>query len=177
MERGRETNTLLKNRQIVICTHFHVGSLSTFTVYWKGGRGHHTRYWEQTSWTSPERWAFQHIYIYFCLVSISPTLFRRSWAKSTLNISLAHHPKTSPGPLDVTRLWSLAMRQLEWFYRAVASWLWWDVSVILQECKWPKNHQEFQVPKTEAHTVKLFWVWAFPFISLTYSLYRWVPPF
>ena len=25
--------------------------------------------------------------------------------------------------------------------------------------------------------IRLFWGWVFPYISLTYSLYRWVPPF
>ena len=40
------------------------------------------------------------------------------------------------------------------------------------------NHQEFQVPKMEAlNLIRLFKGWAFPYISLTYSLYRWVPPF
>ena len=41
-----------------------------------------------------------------------------------------------------------------------------------------KIHQEFQVPKMEVlNLIRLFWGWVFPFISLTYSLYRWVPPF
>ena len=41
-----------------------------------------------------------------------------------------------------------------------------------------KNHQEFQVPKMEVlNLLRPFWGWVFPSISLTYSLYRWVPPF
>ena len=37
-------------------------------------------------------------------------------------------------------------------------------------------HQEFQVPKMEVlNLIRLFWGWGFPYISLTYSLYRWVP--
>ena len=39
-------------------------------------------------------------------------------------------------------------------------------------------HQEFQVPKMEVlNLIRLFWCWVFPYISLTYSLYRWVPEF
>ena len=39
-------------------------------------------------------------------------------------------------------------------------------------------HQEFQVPKMEVlNLVRLFWGWVFPYISLTYGLYRWVPSF
>ena len=39
-------------------------------------------------------------------------------------------------------------------------------------------HQEFQVPKTEVlNLIRPFWGWVFPYISLTYSLYRWVHPF
>ena len=39
-------------------------------------------------------------------------------------------------------------------------------------------HQKFQVPKMEVlDLIRLFWGWFFPSISLTYSLYRWVPPF
>ena len=35
------------------------------------------------------------------------------------------------------------------------------------------NHQEFQVPKMEVlNLIRLFWGWVFPYISLTYSLYR-----
>ena len=42
----------------------------------------------------------------------------------------------------------------------------------------PWLHQDFQVPKMEVLNVtRLFWWWAFPYRSLTYSLYRWVPPF
>ena len=42
----------------------------------------------------------------------------------------------------------------------------------------PNFHQEFQVPKMEVlNLVRLFWWWVFPYISLIYSLYRWVPPF
>ena len=40
--------------------------------------------------------------------------------------------------------------------------------------------REFQVPKTEESWnlfIRLFWGWDFPYISLTYSLYRWVPAF
>ena len=34
-------------------------------------------------------------------------------------------------------------------------------------------HQEFQVPKLEVlNLIRLFWGWVFPYISLTYSLYR-----
>ena len=34
-------------------------------------------------------------------------------------------------------------------------------------------HQKFQVPKTEVLSlIRLFWGWASPYISLTYSLYR-----
>ena len=41
-----------------------------------------------------------------------------------------------------------------------------------------KYHQEFQVPKMEVlNLIRLFWGCVFPYISLTYSLYRWVPPF
>ena len=36
----------------------------------------------------------------------------------------------------------------------------------------------FQVPKWEVlNPMRQFWGWVFPYISLTYSLYRWVPPF
>ena len=37
----------------------------------------------------------------------------------------------------------------------------------------------FQVPKMEGflNLIRLVWGWVFPYISLTYSLYRWVPPF
>ena len=36
-----------------------------------------------------------------------------------------------------------------------------------------KFHQEFQVPKMEVlYLIRLFWVWGFPYISLTYSLHR-----
>ncbi len=45
---------------------------------------------------------------------------------------------------------------------------------------WPNyNHQTFQVPKMEGFLslIRLFWGWVFPYISLTYCLYRWVPPF
>ena len=39
-------------------------------------------------------------------------------------------------------------------------------------------HQEFQVPTMEVlNLIRLFWGWVFTYISLTYSLYRWVPPF
>ena len=39
-------------------------------------------------------------------------------------------------------------------------------------------HQEFQVPKMEVlNLISLFWGWVFPYISLIYSLYSWVPPF
>ena len=35
-------------------------------------------------------------------------------------------------------------------------------------------HQEFQVPKMEVlNLIRLFCGWVFPYISLTYSLYRW----
>ena len=35
-------------------------------------------------------------------------------------------------------------------------------------------HQTFQVPKMEVLSlVRLFWGWIFPYISLTYCLYRW----
>ena len=58
-----------------------------------------------------------------------------SWilAKINLNISLASPPKKKnhvQAPVDVTGVWSLATRQLEWFYRAVASWQWWEVTTI-----------------------------------------------
>ena len=34
-------------------------------------------------------------------------------------------------------------------------------------------HQEFQVPKMEVlNLIRPFWGWVFPYISLTYSLYR-----
>ncbi len=40
------------------------------------------------------------------------------------------------------------------------------------------HQQEFQVPKMEVlNLTRLFWGWVFSYISLTYSLYRWVPPF
>ena len=40
------------------------------------------------------------------------------------------------------------------------------------------NHQEIQVPKVEVlNLMRLFWGWVVPYISLTYSLYRSVPPF
>ena len=46
-------------------------------------------------------------------------------------------------------------------------------AMVLSNC-----HQEFQVPKMEVlNLIRLFWGWVFPYISLTYSLYRWVPPF
>ena len=39
-------------------------------------------------------------------------------------------------------------------------------------------HQEFQVPKMKVlNLIRLFLGWVFPYISLTYSLYRWVPQF
>ena len=39
-------------------------------------------------------------------------------------------------------------------------------------------HQEFQVPKMEVlNLIRPFRGWVFPYINLTYSLYRWVPPF
>ena len=39
-------------------------------------------------------------------------------------------------------------------------------------------HQKFQVPKMEVlNLIRLFGGWVFPYISLTNSLYRWVPPF
>ena len=39
-------------------------------------------------------------------------------------------------------------------------------------------HQKFHVPKTEVlNLIRLFWGWGFPYISLTCSLHRWVPPF
>ena len=39
----------------------------------------------------------------------------------------------------------------------------------------PTYHQEFQVPKMEVlNLIRPFWGWVFPYISLTYSLYRWV---
>ena len=34
-------------------------------------------------------------------------------------------------------------------------------------------HQKFQVPKIEVlNLIRLFWGWVFPYITLTYSLYR-----
>ena len=48
------------------------------------------------------------------------------------------------------------------------------------DSSWPAStlHQEFQVPKMEVlNLIRPFWGWAFPYKSLTYSLYRWVPPF
>ena len=34
-------------------------------------------------------------------------------------------------------------------------------------------HQKFQVPKMEVlNLIRPFWGWGFPYISLTYSLYR-----
>ena len=39
-------------------------------------------------------------------------------------------------------------------------------------------HEEFQVPKMEVlNLIRPFWGWVFPYVSLTYSLYRWIPPF
>ena len=39
-------------------------------------------------------------------------------------------------------------------------------------------HEEFEVPEMEVlNLVRLFRGWVFPYISLTYSLYRWVPAF
>ena len=36
------------------------------------------------------------------------------------------------------------------------------------------HHQAFQVPKMEVLSlIRLFWGWVFPYISLTYCLYRW----
>ena len=46
------------------------------------------------------------------------------------------------------------------------------------ETEFPLNHQEFQVRKMEVlNLIRLFWGWGYPYISLTYSLYRRVPPF
>ena len=40
------------------------------------------------------------------------------------------------------------------------------------------NQQKFQVPKMEVlNLIRLYWRWGFPYIALTYSLCRWVPPF
>ncbi len=40
------------------------------------------------------------------------------------------------------------------------------------------THQTFQVPKMEVlNLIRLFWGWVSPYVSLTYSLYRWVPLF
>ena len=40
------------------------------------------------------------------------------------------------------------------------------------------DHQEFQVPKMEVvNLIRLVLWWVFPCKSLTYSLYRWVPPY
>ena len=40
------------------------------------------------------------------------------------------------------------------------------------------NHQTFQVPKMEVLSlIRLLWGWVSPYISLTYCLHRWVPPF
>ena len=40
------------------------------------------------------------------------------------------------------------------------------------------NHQDFHLPKMKVlKLIRLFWGWVFPYISLTYSFYRWVPPF
>ena len=47
--------------------------------------------------------------------------------------------------------------------------------LVRKGCKPQKacDHREFQVPKMEVlNLIKLFWDWVFPYISLTYSLYR-----
>ena len=52
---------------------------------------------------------------------------------------------------------------------------WWKIAgIFLGE----QSHQQFQVPKMEVLNLRrLFWWWLFPYISLIYSFYRWVPPF
>ena len=55
------------------------------------------------------------------------------------------------------------------------------ISPLFSEKLTKKYHQEFQVPKMEVlNLIRLFLGWVFPYVSLTYSLYRWVqwvPPF
>ena len=55
------------------------------------------------------------------------------------------------------------------------------MAMLVYRRVWPVMwlfHQEFQVPKMEVlKLIRLFWGWLFPYISLTYSLYRSVPPF
>ena len=60
----------------------------------------------------------------------------------------------------------------------------WHVAARLKKfvfCNWnirvelliTDNHQTFQVPKMEVLSlIRLFWGWIFPYISLTYCLYR-----
>ncbi len=53
-----------------------------------------------------------------------------------------------------------------------------DTSVVRQAWVLRYYHQEFQVPKMEVlNLIRLFLGWVFPYISLTYSLHKWVPPF
>ena len=40
------------------------------------------------------------------------------------------------------------------------------------------SQHEFQVPKIKVlNLIRLYWGWGFPYIALTYSLYKCVPPF
>ena len=60
-----------------------------------------------------------------------------------------------------------------------------NLTIIFFKSGWFNRHLDdthphpiFQVPKLEVlNLIRLFWGWIFPYISLTYSLYRWVPPF
>ncbi len=48
-----------------------------------------------------------------------------------------------------------------------------EFTKLCSEQIWAIFHQAFQVPKMEVLSlIRLFWGWVFPYISLTYCLYR-----
>ena len=82
-----------------------------------------------------------------------------------------------PRPLIFTPdSWALRKPQVGWFTACENSWHWNQKKH--SNLKKKSYHQEFQVPKMEVlKLIRLLWGWVFPYISLTYSFYRWVPPF
>ena len=62
---------------------------------------------------------------------------------------------------------------LSWILSGMSCFFYTSTSFL---CK--NDHQQFQVPKMEVlNLIRLFLGWVSPYMSLTNSLYRWVPPF
>ena len=106
-----------------------------------------------------EKWVFHQ-------TSILNWLFRVPGEDFLSRIVPTNHPlRIIPGTW--VSLWSLEP-PYPYYEPHNFGFLWTQVNI----------HQTFHVPKMEVLSlIRLFWGWVFPYISLTYCLYRWVPPF